>query len=361
MVPELDSVEARYRELTRSLADPAVLSNPAKFREISKERAELEILVRKQEELRRVQSELRDAGDILADAASDSEIRALAEVERKDLEARAAALQQEIKVLRLPKDPLDEKNVFLEIRAGAGGDESSLFSQDLARMYTRYAESRGWKAEIVEASLSPVGGYKEVILGLQGQGAYSRLKYESGVHRVQRIPRTEASGRIHTSTVTVAVLAEADEVDVKLDPKDLKIEAFGSSGPGGQNVNRNYTAIRVTHKPSGQVVSCQDEKSQHRNKEKALRVLRSRLLEIARSEQQEKIAQSRRAQVGTGERSEKIRTYNFPQSRVTDHRLGESFHQLAAILDGEIESILERVILEAQARELESTGGGAAV
>jgi peptide chain release factor 1 len=277
---------------------------------------------------------------------------------RRPSPSSETGLLREIKVLIRPRDPFDEKNVFLEIRAGAGGDESSLFAQDLFRMYTRYAEGRGWKVEVVEVSLSPIGGYKEAIASIQGQGAYSRLKYESGVHRVQRVPRTEASGRIHTSTVTVAVLPEADEVDVKLDPKDLKIEAFGSSGPGGQNVNRNYTAIRVTHRPSGLVVSCQDEKSQHRNKEKALRVLRSRLLEIARTERQAKIAEDRRAQVGTGERSEKIRTYNFPQSRVTDHRLGESFHNLAAILDGDLEPLLERIVLQSQTRELEQASGG---
>jgi peptide chain release factor 1 len=220
-------------------------------------------------------------------------------------------------------------------------------------MYSRYAEKKGWKTEVLESSQSPIGGYKEIVLGIQGQRVYSRLKYESGVHRVQRVPRTEASGRIHTSTVTVAVLPEAEEIDVCIDPKDLKIEAFGSSGPGGQNVNRNYTAIRVTHKPSGMVVSCQDEKSQHRNKEKALRVLRSRLMDIARTNQQEKIAKDRRSQVGTGERSEKIRTYNFPQSRITDHRLNESVHAMAAFLDGDLDEVLEKLVMQSQARELE--------
>jgi peptide chain release factor 1 len=356
---ELDALEARYRELTSRLADPAVIANPAKFREVSKERAELQPLIRKVEELRKVQAGLRDARDILAEGGSEAELRTMAEAELRALAEREAQLTREVKVLILPRDPLDEKSVFLEIRAGAGGDESSLFAQDLFRMYSRYAEGRGWKVEVVEASLSPIGGYKEVVASIQGLGAYSRLKYESGVHRVQRVPRTEASGRIHTSTVTVAVLPEADEVDVKLDPKDLKVEAFGSSGPGGQNVNRNYTAIRITHKPSGLVVSCQDEKSQHRNKEKALRVLRSRLLEIARTEQQTKIAEDRRAQVGTGERSEKIRTYNFPQSRVTDHRLNESFHNLAGVLDGDLELILEKIILQAQSRQLEAASAGA--
>ncbi len=220
-------------------------------------------------------------------------------------------------------------------------------------MYSRYAETKGWKIEVLETSQSPIGGFKEIVIGIQGKRVYSRLKFESGVHRVQRVPKTEASGRIHTSTVTVAVLPEADEIDVTLDPKDLRIEAFGSSGPGGQSVNRNYTAIRVTHKPSGLVVSCQDEKSQHRNKEKALRVLRSRLMNIARTEQQEKIAKDRRSQVGTGERSEKIRTYNFPQSRITDHRLNESFHAMAAVLDGDLDELLEKLVLQTQTRQLE--------
>jgi peptide chain release factor 1 len=273
----------------------------------------------------------------------------MAETEIKNLAAREGDLEKELKILLLPRDPYDEKNVFLEIRAGAGGDESSLFAQDLFRMYTRYAESKGWKFEIMDTSYSPIGGFKEVIVSIQGKKVYSRLKYESGVHRVQRVPRTEASGRIHTSTVTVAVLPEADEIDIKIDPKDLRVEAFGASGPGGQNVNRNYTAIRISHKPSGLVVSCQDEKSQHRNKEKAIRILRSRLMEIARNEQQAQIAQNRRSQVGTGERSEKIRTYNFPQSRITDHRLNASFHNLNAVLDGEMEDIIEKLVFHFQA------------
>jgi peptide chain release factor 1 len=350
MFPELESVEAKYRQLTRSLSDPALVSNPQKIKEISKERADLEPLVKKFEGYKRILKNIQEAKDILADAKAEPEWKSMAEAELQQLEARAEALAKELKVLLLPKDPLDEKNVFLEIRAGAGGDESSLFAQDLFRMYTRYAECKGWKFEVIDTSLSPIGGFKEVIASIQGKRVYSQLKYESGVHRVQRVPKTEAGGRIHTSTATVAVLPEADEIDVKIDPKDLRIEAFGASGPGGQNVNRNYTAIRVTHKPSGLVVSCQDEKSQHRNREKALRVLRSRLMDIARSEQQQQIAQSRRSQVGTGERSEKIRTYNFPQSRVTDHRLNKSFHNLSAILDGDLDDIIETLNLHAQAR-----------
>jgi len=353
MLPALSSLEEKYRQLTLSLSDPSLIANPQRLREVSKERADLEPLVRKLEEYRKTQQDVRDSRDILGEPGADPELKTLAEADLRRLAARVDELEREIKILLVPKDPLDEKNVILEIRAGAGGDESSLFAQDLFRMYTRFAESRGWKIEVLDSSVSPIGGFKEVIASVQGRNVYSRLKFESGVHRVQRVPRTEASGRIHTSTVTVAVLPEADEIDVKLDPKDLKIEAFGSSGPGGQNVNRNYTAIRVTHKPSGLVVSCQDEKSQHRNKEKALRVLRSRLLDIAHGEQHRKIAQDRRSQVGTGERSEKIRTYNFPQSRITDHRLDESFHAMGAILDGDLHGILEKLVLQEQARLLE--------
>jgi peptide chain release factor 1 len=353
MFPELESVEEKYRRLSRSLSDPALIANPQKIKEIAKERADLEPLVRTFAEYKRVKKDILDSREILAAPDADPELKALAETEIKRLSVKEADLESEIKFLLLPKDPLDEKNVFLEIRAGAGGDESSLFAQDLFRMYARYAEHQGWKFEVVDTSLSPIGGFKEVVAGIQGKRVYSLLKYESGVHRVQRVPRTESSGRIHTSTVTVAVLAEADEIEVKLDPKDLKIEAFGSSGPGGQNVNRNYTAIRVTHKPSGMVVSCQDEKSQHRNKERALRVLRSRLMEIARNAQQERIAQNRRSQVGTGERSEKIRTYNFSQSRITDHRLNESFHNMSMILDGGLDGIIEKLILHEQTRQLE--------
>ena len=353
MFPELETLEEKYRQLVLALSEPALISNPQKIREISKERAELEPLVKKFEDYKKVRRDIRDSKDILADPRTDAELKVMAEAEIKRLVGREAELEQEIRILLLPKDPLDDRNVFLEIRAGAGGDESSLFAQDLFRMYSRYAEQKSWKFEVMDTSVSPIGGFKEVIAGIQGKKVYSLLKYESGVHRVQRVPKTEGSGRIHTSTVTVAVLPEADEIDLRIDPKDLKIEAFGSSGPGGQNVNRNYTAIRVTHKPSGMVVSCQDEKSQHRNKEKALRVLRSRLVEIARNEQQARIARDRRSQVGTGERSEKIRTYNFPQSRVTDHRLNESFHNLSVILDGELDDIINGLVLHYKAPPLE--------
>ncbi len=350
---ELANVEEKYRRLTLSLSDPALISNPQKFKEASKERAEIEPLVKKYEEYKKVKKQIQESEEILAEPKYEPELRNLAEAELKELLDREKRLEEELKFLLLPKDPFDEKNVILEVRAGAGGDESSLFAQDLFRMYSHYAESKGWQFEMMDSSISPIGGFKEVIINIRGKNVYSSLKYESGVHRVQRVPRTEASGRIHTSTVTVAVLPEADEVDVKLDPKDLKIDAFGASGPGGQNVNRNYTAIRVTHKPSGLVVSCQDEKSQHRNKEKALRILRSRLMDIATRKQDEAIAKNRKSQVGTGERSEKIRTYNFPQSRVTDHRINLTQHNLEGVLDGDLGEIIEKLVFHFQTQGLE--------
>jgi len=342
MIQELRAIEERYRRLTAALSEAATAADPQKIRHLAKERAELEPVFRKSEEWKRVRADREEARRLMADPRTEPELRRLAEGEAAELETREKALAAELRAMLLPKDPNDEKNVILEIRAGAGGDEASLFAQDLFRMYSRFAEKKGWKLEVVDTSFSPIGGVKEAIGNIRGRGAYSLLKYESGVHRVQRVPKTEASGRIHTSTATVAVLPEADEIDLRIDPKDLKTEAFGSSGPGGQNVNRNYTAIRITHKPSGLVVSCQDEKSQHRNKEKALRVLRSRLMDIAQREQRDEIAHHRRSQVGTGERSEKIRTYNFPQSRITDHRLNESFHNVESIMDGDLDEMLIR-------------------
>ena len=348
MFQELESIREKYRQLTLSLSKQALAGNPQKLKGISKERAELEPIIQKSEEYQKVQKSIRESKEIIGDPEADRELKQLAETELAELAQKEKKLEEEIRILLFPKDPNDEKNVILEIRAGAGGDESSLFAQDLFRMYSRFAEHKGWKYEVLQTSFSPIGGIKEVIVNIQGKKVYSFLKYESGVHRVQRVPKTEASGRIHTSTVTVAVLPEADEVDIRIDPKDLRIEAFGASGPGGQNVNRNYTAIRVTHLPSGLVVSCQDEKSQHRNKEKALRILRSRLLDMAQKEQQEKIARERKSKVGTGERSEKIRTYNFSQSRVTDHRLNLSLHMLESILDGDLDELVQSLILHAQ-------------
>jgi peptide chain release factor 1 len=352
MIQELKNIEEKYRQLTQSLADPAIVSDPQKVRKISKQRAELEPVVFKFETYKKIIKDIDDSKEILSDPSSEPDLKELANEEIKELEERKDILEKEIQVLLLPKDPNDEKDVIMEIRAGAGGDEASLFAQDLFRMYSRYAENKGWKTEVFSTSISPIGGFKEIIFNIRGDRVYSMLKFESGVHRVQRIPQTEASGRIHTSTVTVAVLPEADEVDVRLDPKDLKIEAFGASGPGGQSVNRNYTAIRITHKPSGMVVSCQDEKSQHRNKDKAMKILRTRLMNKAQKEQEAKIAQDRRLQVGTGERSEKIRTYNFPQSRVTDHRLNLSVHKLEIILDGDLEAFIEAMIVHNQAQKM---------
>jgi peptide chain release factor 1 len=360
MLHELEDIREKYRRLTSSLSDPSLSSDPKKIRKISKERAELEPVVKKFEAYEKILKGIKDSREILSDSGSEPELKDLAEEELHRLQEEEEEVKEELRILLLPKDPNDEKDVIMEIRAGAGGDEASLFAQDLHRMYSRYAEKMGWQQEVMSTSYSPIGGFKEIIFSIHGDKVYSHLKYESGVHRVQRVPQTEASGRIHTSTVTVAVLPEADEVDVELDPKELRIEAFGASGPGGQNVNRNYTAIRVTHKPTGMVVSCQDEKSQHRNKEKALRILRSRLLDIAQREQQEKIAKNRKSQVGSGERSEKIRTYNFPQSRVTDHRLHLTLHRLESVLDGDLDEIIEALTLHFQAQMLGNRAESAA-
>jgi len=350
MLQDLESIRERYNKLTSSLSDPEFISDPQKIKEASKERSELEPIVRKYETYKRVLDEIKDSQEILNDPDTEEDLEELAREDLCKLKEKKKGLEEELRVLLLPKDPNDEKNVILEIRAGAGGDEASLFAQDLFRMYSRFAEKKGWKMEVMSTSSSTINGFKEIVANIKGNRVYSQLKYESGVHRVQRVPETEASGRIHTSTVTVAVLPEADDVDVKLDSKDIRIEAFGASGPGGQNVNRNYTAIRVTHIPSRQVVSCQDEKSQHRNKEKALKILRTRLMDIAQREQHEKISKDRKSQVGTGERSEKIRTYNFPQSRVTDHRLNQSLYNIEGILDGDLDEVIKNLTVHFQTK-----------
>ena len=352
MFQELEELSRKYKKLTKSLSDPSLISDTQKMIRISKERAELVPVLKKYELYQKAVKDIEGSKDILADDEADSELKSLAEEELKELQKKEEKIKEELKILLIPKDPNDEKNVFLEIRAGAGGDEASLFAQDLFRMYTRYAEKKNWKTEVMNTSYSPIGGFKEIIVNIRGNKVYSMLKYESGVHRVQRVPQTEASGRIHTSTVTVAVLPEADEVDVRIDPRDLKIEAFGASGPGGQNVNRNYTAIRITHKPTGMAVSCQDEKSQFRNKEKALRILRSRLMNKLEREQKDEIAQNRKSQVGTGERSEKIRTYNFPQSRATDHRLNLSLYKLESILNGDVDKLIQPLIVHFQTEKM---------
>jgi peptide chain release factor 1 len=339
MFDKLTTVEARYEELTSSLGSAAVQNDPAEYRKQAKMLAEIEPLVEKYREYKTVASELTQAEELAA--AGDPEMRALAQEEVAGLSQRQARIADELKILLIPKDPNDEKNVLLEIRAGTGGEEAALFASELYRMYVRYAERQGWKLEILNMSEAGQGGLKEVIVSITGHGAYSRLKYESGVHRVQRVPATEASGRIHTSTATVAVLPEADEIDIQINEKDLRVDTFCSSGPGGQSVNTTYSAVRVTHLPTGIVVSQQDEKSQIKNRAKALKVLRSRLYDLEMQKQQDAIAKERRGQVGSGDRSEKIRTYNFPQSRITDHRINFTTHQLTSVIDGSIGELVE--------------------
>jgi peptide chain release factor 1 len=340
MLEKLQSIEARYEQLTTEMADPAVQADNAKFRSHSKALAEMQPLVDRFREYKDVEAEIAAAEEML----KDPDMRELAQEEVAQLSIRRDALIADIKVLLVPKDPNDAKNVILEIRAGTGGDEAALFAADLFRMYSRFAERQGWKIEILSQSESGVGGLKEVIAIIAGKNVYSRLKYESGVHRVQRVPATEASGRIHTSTATVAVLPEAEDVDIQIDAKDLRIDTFCSSGPGGQSVNTTYSAVRITHLPSGLVVSQQDEKSQIKNRAKAMKVLRSRLYELEMQKQQDAIAKDRRSQVGSGDRSEKIRTYNFKENRVTDHRIGFTMHQLDAALDGDLGELIDAAV-----------------
>ena len=351
MYERLDQIEARYEELTQALASPELIGDSSKYQKTAKAHSEIAPMVEKYREYKDLQRGITESKAVLADE-KDPEMRAYAQEELDNLEIRLHQVEEELKVLLLPKDPNDEKDVILEIRAGTGGDEATLFAAEMFRMYTRYAETQGWKVEVLNTSESGVGGLKEVIALIQGDRVYSRMKYESGVHRVQRVPATEQQGRVHTSAVTVAILPEAEDVDIKIEPKDLRIDTFCSSGPGGQSVNTTYSAVRITHIPTNTVVSCQDEKSQIKNRDKAMRVLRSRLYEMEMQKQQEALAKERKTMVGSGDRSEKIRTYNFPQNRVTD--------QLIDVMDGKLQPLVEALVTHYQAEKLkQETAAGA--
>jgi peptide chain release factor 1 len=353
MLERLDAIEEKYEELTRQLSDHELLADQAKYTKIAKQHRDLEEIVAKCREFKALDRGIRETKEML-ETEQDVEMVSLARAELAELEQRREAVEANLRFLLLPKDPNDEKNVILEIRAGTGGDEASLFASEIMRMYTRYGERQGWHVQVLDASESGIGGVKEAILLIEGNRVYSKLKHESGVHRVQRVPQTEASGRIHTSAVTVAVLPEAEEVDIKIDPKDIRIDTFCSSGPGGQSVNTTYSAVRITHLPSNTVVSMQDEKSQIKNREKAMRVLRSRILEMEQEKQHQAIASERRSMVGSGDRSEKIRTYNFKDNRVTDHRIGYTSHQLNLFMEGEIADLIDALVAYYEAEKLKS-------
>ncbi len=357
MFERLDQIEIRYEELTQALLSPEITNDSAKYQKTARAHSEVAGIVEKYREYKDLKRGIAESKAVLVDE-KDPEMRAYAEEELTKLDARLATVEEELKVLLLPKDPNDEKNVVLEIRAGTGGDEATLFVAEVFRMYNRYAETQKWKVEVLSTSESGVGGLKEVIALIEGDRVYSRLKYESGVHRVQRVPATEQQGRVHTSAITVAVLPEAEEVDVKIEAKDLRIDTFCSSGPGGQSVNTTYSAVRITHIPTGTVVSCQDEKSQIKNREKGMRVLRSRLYEVEMQKQQDALAKERKQMVGSGDRSEKIRTYNFPQNRLTDHRIGFTIHQLEQVMDGKLQPVIDALITHYQAEKLKQETAG---
>ncbi len=351
MFDMLESTVKRYEELEKRISDPEIISNQEEYRKLMKEYSDLEEIVQKYKEYKSIKENIAEAEEIIKEE-DDRELRVLAEAEIIEGRKKLEEVENDLKLLLLPKDPNDEKSVIVEIRGGAGGDEAALFAGDLFRMYSMYAEKKGWKVEILDSNPTEIGGFKEVIFSIEAKGAYSKLKYESGVHRVQRVPTTESSGRIHTSTVTVAVLPEMDEVDVQINPADLQIDTYRSSGAGGQHVNKTESAIRITHLPTGIVVTCQDERSQHKNRERALKILRSKLYDMAQQEKIKEVAQERKSQVGTGDRSERIRTYNFPQGRVTDHRINLTLYKLDSILDGDLDEIIDALATTEQAERL---------
>ena len=354
MFDKLSFISDKYNALTEKVSDPQIIADQSKWQKYAKELSELEPIVKKFQEYQQVKKSIAESKELLNESSSDEELRELAKLELSEMEDKVEPLEEELKVLLLPKDPNDEKNVILEIRAGTGGDEAALFGADLFRMYSRYAERRGWKTELMEMNETGIGGIKEAVLLIKGKGAYSRLKYESGAHRVQRVPETESSGRVHTSAATVAVLPEVDEVEVNLNPNDVRVDVYRSSGNGGQSVNTTDSAGRLTHIPTGTVVTCQDEKSQIKNKEKAFKVLAARLYDVMIREQTDEISQQRKSQVGSGDRSERIRTYNFPQGRVSDHRTGVTLYKLDAFLDGDLDEIIDGLITTDQAEKMKN-------